>query len=144
MCTIVWQPLTPGLGSELPGYVAEAGLEGRFQAAMAASAGLYDALASRFPAQAPYAVALAHRVRFAMTMNARELMHLAELRSTPQGHPAYRQVAQEMHRLVAAEAGHRAIAEAMRFVVHDEVGLGRLAAERRQQARRFSPIGEPE
>jgi thymidylate synthase ThyX len=144
MCTIVWQPLTPGLGYELPGDVAEAGLGGRFQAAMAASAGLYDALASRFPAQAPYAVALAHRVRFAMTMNARELMHLAELRSTPQGHPAYRQVAQEMHRLVAEEAGHRAIAEAMRFVVHDEVGLGRLAAERRQEARRFSPIGEPE
>jgi thymidylate synthase ThyX len=103
---------------------------------MAASAGLYAALASRFPAQAPYAVALAHRVRFAMTMNARELMHLAELRSTPQGHPAYRLVAQQMHRLVADQAGHRAIAEAMRFVVHDEVGLGRLAAEQHLEARR--------
>jgi hypothetical protein len=71
-------------------------------------------------------------------------MHLAELRSTPQGHPAYRWVAQEMHRLVADQAGHRGIAEAMRFVVHDQVGLGRLAAERRLAARRFSPIGEPE
>jgi thymidylate synthase ThyX len=139
MCTIVWQPLTPGLGYDLPGDVADAGLAGRFQAAMAASAGLYEALVSRFPAQAPYAVALAHRVRFAMTMNARELMHLAELRSTPQGHPAYRLVAQEMHRLVADQAGHRAIAEAMRFIVHDEVGLGRLAAERRLEARRAGP-----
>jgi hypothetical protein len=63
-------------------------------------------------------------------------MHLAELRSTPQGHPAYRLVAQRMHRLVAEEAGHRALAEAMRFVVHDEVELGRLAAERRLEARR--------
>jgi thymidylate synthase ThyX len=108
---------------------------------MAASAGLYAALASRFPAQAPYAVALAHRVRFAMTMNTRELMHLAELRSTPQGHPAYRLVAQEMHRLVADQAGHRGIAEAMRFVVHDGVGLGRLEAERRRQARLDGPAG---
>jgi hypothetical protein len=74
-------------------------------------------------------------------MNARELMHLAELRSTPQGHPAYRWVAQELHRLVATEAGHRGLAEAMRFVVHDEVELGRLAAERRREARLEAPTG---
>jgi thymidylate synthase ThyX len=143
MCTIVWQPLTPGLGYDLPGDVAEAGLAEPFEASMAASAGLYAALTPRFPAQAAYAVGLAHRVRFAMTMNARELMHLAELRSTPQGHPAYRLVAQQMHRLVATEAGHRGLAEAMRFVVHDEpgeeAGLGRLAAERRLQARLDPP-----
>ena len=75
-----------------------------------------------------------------MTMNARELMHLAELRSSPQGHPAYRLVAQRMHRLVAEDAGHRALAEAMRFVVHDEVELGRLDAERRLESRR-GPAG---
>jgi hypothetical protein len=136
LCTIVWQPLTPELGYELPADVAEAGLAERFDAAMAASAGLYRALRPRFPAQAAYAVSMAHRVRFAMTMNARELLHLAELRSTPQGHPAYRLVAQAMHRLVAEQAGHRALAEAMRFVVHDQVELGRLAAERRLEARR--------
>jgi thymidylate synthase ThyX len=136
MCTIVWQPLTPDLGWEPPADVADAGLADRFAAAMADSAALYRALLPRFPAQAPYAVSMAHRIRFAMTMNARELLHLAELRSTPQGHPAYRLVAQRMHRLVAEEAGHRALAEAMRFVVHDEVGLGRLAAERRLESRR--------
>jgi thymidylate synthase ThyX len=141
MCTIVWQPLTPHLGWELPADVAEAGLGDRFAAAMAESAALYGALRPRFPAQAGYAVSMAHRVRFAMTMNARELMHLAELRSTPQGHPAYRLVAQRMHRLVAEEAGHRALAEAMRFVVHDEVELGRLAAERRLESRRASQGG---
>ena len=136
LCTIVWQPLTPALGYEVPADVAAAGLQDRFAAAMAASAELYRALLPRFPAQAPYAVALAHRVRFAMTMNARELLHLAELRSAPQGHPAYRRVAQEMHRLVAEQAGHTGLAAAMRFVVHDEVDLGRLDAERRLEARR--------
>jgi len=136
LCTIVWQPLTPELGYEVPAEVEAAGRGDRFRAAAAASAGLYHALEPRFPAQASYAVSLAHRVRFAITLNARELLHLAELRSAPQGHPAYRVVAQAMHRLVAERAGHRALAEAMRFVVHDEADLGRLDAERRLEARR--------
>jgi hypothetical protein len=68
-------------------------------------------------------------------MNAREAMHLIELRSGPQGHPVYRRVAQEMHREIAETAGHTAIARAMRFVDHSEVELGRLEAERRNAAR---------
>jgi hypothetical protein len=72
-----------------------------------------------------------------MEMNAREAMHLIELRTTPQGHPAYRAVAQEMHRLIAEEAGHRAVAEAMRFADHSpEPHLERLASERRAEQRR--------
>jgi hypothetical protein len=63
-------------------------------------------------------------------------MHLVELRSSPQGHRVYRRVAQEMHRLIAKRAGHRAIAEAMRFVDTSEVDLERLEAERRNDAKR--------
>lgn len=104
---------------------------------MERSAALHDALVDRFPAQAPYAVCLAYKVRFAMQLNAREAMHMLELRSTPQGHPAYRSVAQEMHRLIAEEAGHGAVAEMMRWVDHSpEPVLERLDAERRAEARR--------
>ena len=77
------------------------------------SADLYDALADGFPEQAAYAVAMAYRVRYVMQFNAREAMHLLELRSSTQGHPAYRRIALEMHRLIAEQAGHRAVAEAM-------------------------------
>jgi hypothetical protein len=63
-------------------------------------------------------------------------MHLIELRSGQQGHPAYRQIAQEMHRLIAARAGHRAIADAMSYVDHDDYDLERIDAERRAEARR--------
>ena len=98
---------------------------------------LHDALAERFPAQAAYAVSLAYKVRFDLHLNAREAMHLLELRTTPQGHPAYRVVGQEMHRLIAEQAGHHAVAEAMRFVDHSpEPSLERLEAERRAEARR--------
>jgi thymidylate synthase ThyX len=146
LCTITWQPLGPRLGYDVPDDVEAAGLGDRFRAAMADSAGLHDQLAGAgFQAQAPYAVTLAHRVRFTMAMNARQLMHVAELRSTPQGHPAYRVVAQAMHRLVAGTPGHRLLAEAMTFVVHDDEagqpGLGRLAAERRTEARRAGQAG---
>jgi thymidylate synthase ThyX len=136
LCTIVWQRLTPDLGFEVPSEVADAGLGGRYSQSLERLAELYRALEPRYPAQAPYAVSMAHRVRFAITLNARELMHLAELRSSPQGHPTYRTVAQRMHTLVAERAGHRGLAEAMRFVVHDDVDLGRLDAEQRWEARR--------
>lgn len=104
---------------------------------MQRSAELHDTLAERFPEQAPYAVCLAYKVRFVMQMNAREAMHLIELRTTPQGHPAYRLVGQEMHRLIAEEAGHPAIAAMLRYADHSpEPALERLDAERRAEARR--------
>lgn len=136
MLTIEWQSLSPRHGYEVPEAVTEAGLAGVYDDAMARSAALYDALAPRFPEQAPFAVALAFRVRFVMQMNAREAMHLLELRTSPQGHPAYRQVGQEMHRLIAEEAGHRALAESMSYVDHTTYELERLAAERAAEQRR--------
>ena len=104
---------------------------------MDASAALHAALAARgLGAVAPYAVCMAYRIRFYMEMNAREAMHVLELRSAPQGHPAYRRVCQAMHRLIAEQAGHRGLAAAMRFVDHSAVELERLEAERRTDARR--------
>jgi thymidylate synthase ThyX len=137
MLTVEWQPLSPYHGYTRPEAVDAAGVAHRFDEAMDRSAGLYDELAVDVPAQASYAVSLAYRVRFQMTLNARSAMHLVELRSTPQGHPAYRSVAQEMHRLIAVEAGHHAVAEMMRFVNHaSEADLERLEAERRAEIRR--------
>jgi len=138
MLTIEWQKLTPHHGYTRPEAVDAAGATERFDEAMARSAALYEALEGSFPHDASYAVSLAYRVRFAMQMNAREAMHLIELRTTPQGHPAYRLVGQEMHRLIAEEAGHTAIAEMMRYVDHSaEPELERLQAERRAESRRL-------
>ena len=41
-----------------------------------------------------------------------------------------------MHRLIAEQAGHRAIAEAMRYVDHSTVEVERLEAERRTERKR--------
>jgi thymidylate synthase ThyX len=135
MLSLQAQPLTPHLGYDVPDEVADAGLGDRYADVQEASAELYADLAEALPAEAQYAVTLAHRIRFTMVMNAREAMHLIELRSQPQGHESYRRVAQAMHRLIADEAGHQSIAAMMRFVDRSTQAAGRLAAERRAEER---------
>ncbi len=137
MLTIDWQSLSPYHGYTRPALVDAAGMADPFDEAMRRSAALHDVLAEDFPDQAPYAISLAYKIRFSMNINARAAMHMLELRTTPQGHPSYREVGQEMHRLIAEEAGHHAVAEMMRFVDHSpETDLERLQAERRAEGRR--------
>lgn len=133
LLTVEWQRLTPHNGYTMPEAVTSAGLGDRFEAQMERSADLHDLLAGPYPEQASYAVSFAYKLRFMMHLNAREAMHMLELRTTPQGHPAYRSVAQEMHTLIAERAGHKTIAAMMSFVNHEpEPELGRLDAEREQ------------
>ena len=111
---------------------------------MGRSAGLFDQLDDTYgDPQASYAVSLAYRIRYSMQLNVREAMHMLELRTTPQGHPEYRRACQEMHRLIAEEAGHKVVAELMRFVDHGTYDLERLDAERRAEERRNSREGTP-
>lgn len=138
MLTIEWQPLTPRHGYTLPEAVEQAGAGPLFGEAMERSASLHDAIAERLPSEASYAVSLAYRVRYSMQLNARSAMHLLELRTGWQGHPSYRRVCQEMHRQIAEQAGHHALAAMMRHVDHSEPELERLESERRAEARRNS------
>jgi hypothetical protein len=138
MLTVEWQRLTPNHGYVRPELIDEAGMADVFDDAMARSAALYDALKDEFPEQASYAVPMAYRIRYSMQFNAREAIHMLELRSSPQGHPSYRRVALEMHRLIAEQAGHRAVADAMTHLTVAAPELERLEAERRAEQRRGS------
>jgi thymidylate synthase ThyX len=136
MLTIEWQPLTADLGYDVPDVVREAGLSEQFEESMRRSADFYHDMRDQFPEQCQYVVALAFRIRYTIQMNAREAMHLIELRSGPQGHPSYRRVAHEMARLIREEAGHRAIANAMQYVDFSDTDLERLEAERSAERNR--------
>jgi len=137
LLSLEWQRLTPAHGYVMPEAIDEAGAAGDFRRVMDDGAALHDAIvAADLPEVASYAVAMAYRVRFYMAMNAREAMHVIELRSAPQGHPAYRRIAQTMHRLIAEQAGHTALAAAMTFADHSAVELERLEAERAAERRR--------
>ena len=110
MLTVEWQPLGTHLGYEVPDLVEAAGLKARYVESLERSKSLHDLSSPRyFPEQSVYAVALAFHVRFVLQLSAREAMHVLELRSSPQGHPTYRRIVQEMHRLIADNAGHRGL-----------------------------------
>jgi thymidylate synthase ThyX len=137
LLTLEWQPLSPRHGYTEPAAIEEAGALADWRAVMDRSADLHEQMTARgLRDAAPYAVVMAYRVRFYMDMNAREAMHVIELRTSPQGHPSYRRVCQLMHRAIADKAGHRAIAGAMRFVDHSEVELERLQSERALEEKR--------
>ena len=139
LLTLEWQPLGTSHGYTEPAAIEDAGALDDWRRVMERSATLHQSLvAAGFDDVAPYAVAMAYRVRFYMDMNAREAMHVIELRTAPQGHPSYRRVCQMMHRAIADTAGHRAIAAAMQFADHSEVELERLQAERALESKRLA------
>lgn len=135
LLTLQAQTLNADLGYVIPAEVHAAGLADQLVAAHESSAALYRQVLEAHPHEAPYAVSMAHRIRFTMTMNAREALHLIELRSQPQGHDAYRRVAVAMLDAIGNVAGHRRIAAMMSYADRTEVIAGRLGAEVRQERR---------
>jgi thymidylate synthase ThyX len=137
LLTLEWQKLSTRHGYSEPDALREAGALDAWTRVMDDSAALYEALESAHLGDAAaYAVAMAYRIRFYMDMNAREAMHVIELRTSPQGHPSYRRICQQMHRAIADVAGHRAIAAAMQFADHSDVELERLQSERAIEQKR--------
>ena len=53
-------------------------------------------ITKKFPEQAQYVVNFAYNYPYFMKLNLREATHLIELRTVPQGHIDYRDVAQKM------------------------------------------------
>ena len=129
MLTCQWQRLGPDLGAGVPDEVREAGAGEEFERALEISRREYERLRDAGLAeQAPYALSLAYRIRYVLDLNAREAMHLIELRSGREGHPTYRAVAQAMHERIAAV--HPGIAAAMSHVdTSAEPRLERIMSE---------------
>ena len=143
--TIDWQDLSTLHGHTRPEAIEDIGALDDWNRVMDEASDLTKLLTRRYSSlTAQYAVSMAYRIRFYMKMNAREAMHVIELRTAPQGHPAYRRVCQKMHRLIADQAGHKAIAEAMSFVDHSEVELERLKSERANERRRATAKETPD
>ncbi len=137
LLTCQWQRLGPDLGAGVPDEVREAGIGGEFERALEVSRAEYERLtAAGLAEQAPYALSLAYRIRYTLDLNAREAMHLIELRSAREGHPTYRAVAQAMHEQIAAV--HPGVAAAMSHVdASAEPRLERIMSEIRTHRKRL-------
>jgi len=137
MLTIEWQRLTTRHGYDTPDDIHDTGAAALWAEAMERASDLYESVRGLLgPDVAQYVVPFAYKIRYMMEMNAREAFHLIELRTQPAGHPGYRRVCQEMHRLIRDEAGHGAVADAMAFVDYSSPELERLEAERRAEQKR--------
>jgi hypothetical protein len=135
MLTVQWQALGPELGAGVPEELEHAGVADSYREGLERSSAEYERIAAAGrPELAPYALCLGYRIRYVLDMNAREAMHLIELRSGREGHPAYRAVAHALHAEIAAV--HPAVAAAMEFVDRDtEPRLERILSEIRAHAR---------
>jgi len=144
LLTCQWQALGPDLGAGVPEEVREAGVGGEFERALEVSRAEYERLAAAgLREQAPYALSLAYRIRYTLDLNAREAMHLIELRSGREGHPAYRAVAQAMHEQLAAV--HPGVAAAMSHVdASTEPRLERIMSEIRTHRKRLHSAEQAE
>jgi len=134
MLTQERQVLTTRLGYEVSEDVQASGQEPRFRALMERAAETYEAIAQDHPLEAQYAVPMAYRIRWSMTVNLRALIWLCELRSQPQGHPAYRRMAQQLY--AAVRGVHPGLATLFRYMDLSTPELGRLGAEQRQDRKR--------
>jgi hypothetical protein len=128
-----WQNLTVKYGYDVPELITEAGFEKQFRETFAESEKLWnEMMAAGLEEEAQYATLLGHKLRYRFVMNAREAFHLLELRTSPQGHPGYRKICQEMHRQLSEI--HPRLGAAMRFVNQNgDPALTRLDAERATQ-----------
>jgi thymidylate synthase ThyX len=144
MLTCQWQRLSPDLGAGVPDEVREAGAGDEYERALEISRIEFERLAAAgLPDAAPYALCLGYRIRYLLDLNAREAMHLIELRSGREGHPTYRAVAQAMHERIASV--HPAIAAAMTHVdASTEPRLERIMSEIRTHRKRVAAEFEPQ
>jgi len=125
------QHLGTGLGYDTPPGLGDLGMADAFSAAIASAAESHQLLERELgPALAQYIVPLAFHVRWYFRVNLREIYHLCELRTTPQGHPDYRWIAQEMFRRVSEV--HPRLASYARFV---DMGTGDELERRRSERR---------
>ncbi len=134
MLTQERQLLTTQHGYVMPEEIENAGFRNDFEYCMEEAAKAYDAISTEMPQEAQYIVPMAYRVRWYAKLNLREAFHLIELRSTPQGHPAYRKVAQEMFRKI--QEASPVLAEYMKFVDMNDYPLGRIKSELRKEEKR--------
>ncbi|MBU1196950.1 FAD-dependent thymidylate synthase [Candidatus Micrarchaeota archaeon] len=128
------QLLSTRHGFDVPTELKEAELEEPFVVALGQAAEAYEKMRGELPDEAQYAVPLAYKLRWYITMNAREAVHFLELRTQPQGHADYRRVARKMFE--AIQRVHPAVTQAMPFIDLKETRLERLDAEKRTDKKR--------
>jgi thymidylate synthase ThyX len=106
-CTQIMQDYTAAHGFDTPSEIKDAGMQPRYEVAMARAADAQRQIASSWALRdqaeptSHYVLPLAYRKRCLFTMDFAEVLYISELRTTEAGHWSYRKVAYEMYQAVA-------------------------------------------
>jgi len=96
MATLTVQDYDPDLGAMLPSAIVETGMESAFRKVIARTEDVYRRIAQTAPKAAAYILTNAHRRRAIIKVNARELYHMARLRSDAHAQWDIRQLVNDM------------------------------------------------
>lgn len=97
MMTQTAQRLTIDSGYVIPKIWVKAGLKEEYTNALEKINTAYQKISRKYPLEASYLVTHAHKRRFLMTMNLRELFYFIPLRASPRGHFSYRRIAMKCY-----------------------------------------------
>lgn len=131
MNTQLRQDFSPLHGMIVPGDLKTAGYEKQILVCHEKVVGLYKKLKKDLGAVASYVTLHGSQVRWLMGCNDRAAHHLLELRTTPQGHPQYRKLCQQIHTAINQQDPWRAAV--MKFVDHNDYSSARGDSEARQR-----------
>lgn len=128
LLTMSRQLLSTKYGFDIPKEITELGVEKDYNDSMGVSNDLYKLISLTMPVEAQYVVNFAYRYPYFIKMNLREACHIIELRTTPQGHPDYRNACQQMYSLI--KQVNPVISEGIKFVDMGRYDLERFKSEK--------------
>jgi thymidylate synthase ThyX len=126
--------LSTAYGFDIPEEIVELGIEKDYKDCMYASNDAYKLISLEMPNEAQYVVNFAYRYPYFVKMNLREACHMIELRTTPQGHPDYRRICQQIYYLIRKV--NPVISEGIKFVDMNNYELGRFKSEKKSILRK--------
>ncbi|MBA4718307.1 MAG: FAD-dependent thymidylate synthase [Nitrosopumilus sp.] len=132
--TLERQLLTTDHGYNIPNEIKILGIEKDFKDSMNKTKETFEKIRKKYPEQGQYVINFAYNYPYFMKFNLREACHLIELRTIPQGHTDYRQVAQQMFKQI--NKVHPNLSKIMKFVDLKEYDLERFESEKRIEAKR--------
>ena len=132
--TLERQLLTTDHGYNIPNEIKILGIEKEYRECMIKTKQTFDKIRKKHPEQGQYVVNFAYNYPYFMKFNLREACHLIELRTVPQGHIDYRQVAQQMFKEI--NRVHPNLSKIMKFVDLKKYDLERFESEKRSEEKR--------
>lgn len=132
--TLERQLLTTNHGYKLPNEISILGIDGEFKDCMYKSKEVFEKITKKHPQQSQYVVNFAYNYPYFMNLNLREACHLIELRTVPQGHIDYRDVAQKMFKEI--KRVHPNLSKIIKFVDLKKYELERFESEKRTEEKK--------